>query len=106
MSAHDYPTKAANRRRERFIPNPKLKLKEQLVEVCQFRHFSKRTADTYWYWSRRFLLFHCSPEGVWRHPRELGEAEVRAFLSDVTTTQIYTHVMAKPGLGVRSPLDG
>jgi integron integrase len=24
---------------------------------------------------------------------------------DVTTTQIYTHVMSKPGLGVRSPLD-
>ena len=25
---------------------------------------------------------------------------------DVATTQIYTHVMSKPGLGVRSPLDG
>jgi integron integrase len=25
---------------------------------------------------------------------------------DVSTTQIYTHVMAKPGLGVKSPLDG
>ena len=25
---------------------------------------------------------------------------------DVGTTQIYTHVMARPGLGVRSPLDG
>jgi integrase len=25
---------------------------------------------------------------------------------DVATTQIYTHVMHKPGLGVRSPLDG
>ena len=25
--------------------------------------------------------------------------------SDVSTTMIYTHVMAKPGLGVRSPLD-
>jgi site-specific recombinase XerD len=25
---------------------------------------------------------------------------------DVTTTQIYTHVMTKPGIGVRSPLDG
>jgi site-specific recombinase XerC len=24
---------------------------------------------------------------------------------DVATTQIYTHVMSKPGLGVRSPLD-
>jgi site-specific recombinase XerD len=25
---------------------------------------------------------------------------------DVATTQIYTHVMKKPGLGVKSPLDG
>ena len=25
--------------------------------------------------------------------------------TSVETTQIYTHVMAKPGLGVRSPLD-
>jgi site-specific recombinase XerD len=24
---------------------------------------------------------------------------------DVATTQIYTHVLARPGLGVRSPLD-
>ncbi len=26
--------------------------------------------------------------------------------NDVSTTQIYTHVLSKPGLGVRSPLDG
>jgi len=26
--------------------------------------------------------------------------------SDGSTTQIYTHVMTKPGLDVRSPLDG
>jgi len=26
--------------------------------------------------------------------------------ADVSTTQIYTHVMNRPGLGVRSPLDG
>ena len=26
--------------------------------------------------------------------------------ADVSTTQIYTHVMSKPGMGVRSPLDG
>ncbi|MBI2926052.1 MAG: tyrosine-type recombinase/integrase [Verrucomicrobia bacterium] len=25
---------------------------------------------------------------------------------DVATTQLYTHVMQKPGIGVRSPLDG
>ena len=26
-------------------------------------------------------------------------------LKDVKTTMIYTHVMKKPGIGVRSPLD-
>jgi site-specific recombinase XerD len=26
--------------------------------------------------------------------------------ASVETTQIYTHVMRRPGLGVRSPLDG
>ena len=33
---------------------------------------------------------------------------VQDFLGhkSVTTTQIYTHVMQKPGLGVKSPLDG
>jgi hypothetical protein len=25
---------------------------------------------------------------------------------DVSTTQIYTHVLSKPGMGVKSPLDG
>ena len=26
--------------------------------------------------------------------------------ADVSTTQIYTHVLSKPGMGVKSPLDG
>jgi len=25
--------------------------------------------------------------------------------NDVSTTQIYTHVLSKPGMGVKSPLD-
>ena len=28
------------------------------------------------------------------------------LIGDVATTQIYTHVMQRPGIGVRSPLDG
>ena len=59
----------------RFLPNPKLKLREQLAEVCRFRHFSHRTESAYWHWIKGFILFHGK-----RHPRELGAAEVNGFL--------------------------
>lgn len=42
----------------KFLPNPKLKLREQLAEVCRFRHMSHRTEGAYWSWIRDFLRFH------------------------------------------------
>jgi hypothetical protein len=45
-------------------------------------HYSHRTEQTYLHWIRRFILFSGK-----RHPRELGAAEVTAFLTDLATTR-------------------
>ncbi|HPA21488.1 MAG TPA: integron integrase [Verrucomicrobiae bacterium] len=44
--------------------------------VCRLRHLSPHTEDAYWHWIRRFILFHGK-----RHPAEMREPEIRAFLS-------------------------
>jgi site-specific recombinase XerD len=45
-------------------------------EELQVRHYARRTVTTYEQWLGRFLRFHAL-----RHPREMGSAEVNAFLS-------------------------
>jgi hypothetical protein len=44
----------------------------------------------------------------WREKQSSGPAReaLRWFYSDIETTQIYLHLMKKPGLCVKSPLDG
>ena len=74
------PTNAA--RREKFIANPKLRLREQMHEVMRFHHYSFRTEEAYWFWIRRFIFFHAK-----RHPREMGVTEVSAFLSQLATVE-------------------
>jgi integron integrase len=64
--------------REGFIPNPKLKLLDQVSEVMRFKHYSIRTERTYREWIKRFIVFHQK-----RHPREMGAFEVERFLSDL-----------------------
>ena len=72
-------------------PNPKLPLRQQLHEVMRFFHYSQRTETTYWQWIVRFLRFHKRPAvagaGAWRHPRDLGAAEVSAYLAHLATAQ-------------------
>lgn len=53
----------------------KKKLLPSLRANLRLRHYSARTVEAYTSWTRRFVLFH----GL-RHPSELGEAEIKAFL--------------------------
>lgn len=54
------------------------KLLAQLRERLRTKHYSLHTESQYVFWERCFSLFHGK-----RHPRELGAAEVGAFLSDL-----------------------
>jgi integron integrase len=49
-------------------------------EAIRARHYSPRTEKSYVGWVRRFVRFHHL-----RHPAEMGEAEITAFLSDLAT---------------------
>jgi integrase len=65
-----------------LIPNPKLKLREQVREVIRFKHYSIRTETMYWHWIRRFILFHGK-----KHPRDLQAPDVRAFLTHLAAQE-------------------
>jgi site-specific recombinase XerD len=49
---------ADGRRRERLVPNPRLRLRGQFHEVARFKHLSLRSEEAYWNWVVRFLKFH------------------------------------------------
>jgi len=52
------------------------RLLDRVREEIRLRHFSLRTEQAYIHWIKRFILFHHK-----RHPRDMGAAEVQAFLS-------------------------
>jgi integron integrase len=54
----------------------KPKLLDQVRDVIRRKHYSIRTEQSYIDWIRRFILFHHK-----RHPKEMREAEVNAFLT-------------------------
>ena len=54
----------------------KPKLLDQVREVIRRKHYSIRTEQAYLDWIKRFILFHHK-----RHPREMGESEITAFLT-------------------------
>jgi integron integrase len=51
-------------------------------QAIRARHLSPRTEEAYVHWIRRFIVHHGK-----RHPRELGAAEVKAFLTDLAVAR-------------------
>lgn len=89
------------------------KLLDQMRDALRRMHYSERTEKTYLHWVRYYILFHKK-----RHPVEMGEQEIREFVSHLAvekhvsaSTQnqalssvlfLYRHVLANP---IDFPLD-
>jgi site-specific recombinase XerD len=53
-----------------------VRLLDQVRERIRYKHYSIRTEESYVYWVRGFIRFH-----QLKHPKDMGSAEVTAFLS-------------------------
>ncbi len=61
-------------------PPPPTRLLDALREKIRLLHYSLRTERAYVQWTRRFIRYHRH-----RHPREMGEVEITAFLGALAT---------------------
>jgi integron integrase len=61
---------------------PAKKLLDRVREILRLRHYSRSTEKTYVFWIRRYILFHHK-----RHPLDMGEREIEAFLTDLAVKQ-------------------
>ncbi len=64
----------------------KPRLIDQTRNVLRLFHYSIRTEETYIQWIKRFIYFHNK-----RHPKDMGEKEVRSFLTYLAVSK---HVSA------------
>jgi len=83
------------------------KLLDRLREALRARHYSPRTEQSYRHWVKRFIFFHHV-----RHPAEMAEPEVNAFLTHLAVKEkvsastqnqalsallfLYRHVLGRP----------
>ena len=86
------------------------KLLDQVRDAIRTKHYSIRTEEAYVNWIRRYILFHDK-----RHPKDMGSAEITAFLTYLAVEQnvaastqnqalsallfLYRHVLEKELVG-------
>ena len=65
-------------------PLHSIRLLDQIRERIRYLHYSLQTEKVYLYWARFFIRWH-GRAGQMRHPRDMGKAEVEAFLTMLAT---------------------
>jgi integron integrase len=89
-----------------------MKLEQMLRESIRMQGKSSKTADVYWMWCKRFLLFARDKRGAWVHPSELRERHVEVWLKHIANVDdvsantqnqafsalcyLYRHVLKQP----------
>ena len=63
---------------DRTMSHQEVKLLDQVRNTLRRKHYSYETEKQYVYWIRKYILFH-----IKKHPREMGQKEVEAFLTPV-----------------------
>ena len=59
-----------------WVPPRSIKLLDQVRERIRYLHYSLQTEKAYVYWAKAFVLWAARSGGAFRHPREMGRAEV------------------------------
>lgn len=64
------------------MEQPPKKLFEVVRDTIRLKHYSLKTEKSYINWIKRYIGFHNM-----RHPREMGSAEIEAFLTHLAVTE-------------------
>ena len=63
--------------KKKFVPDPNLKLMEQVRQVLRYHHYAYRTEKSYCDWILRYIkFFKCK-----KHPQYMGKREIEEFLT-------------------------
>lgn len=97
-------TESADMHNARFLEPPRpvireVRLLDQVRAAIRYRHYSFRTEQVYVEWIRRYVLFHGK-----RHPSEMAEAEVVAFLKYLATERDVSAATHQQALSALLPL--
>jgi site-specific recombinase XerD len=64
-----------------WVPPRSSRLLDQVRERIRYLHYSLQTEKVYVYWAKVFVLWAARTHGGFRHPRDMGQAEIEGFLS-------------------------